>query len=485
MREPLRDRSQSTDAGKHEPRDQPERRERTTALRVGMNKRYKAIGRGVGRVGLFSAVGFALGAGLAVAFAAYAILHAVLPASEAKAAPIDITRVALTIVAGVGGIVALVIAYRRQRDIEQGRFVERFGAAAGQLGATDVAVRIAGVYAMASAADESDGPRRQQCVDVLCGYLRLPYDPGHGNSGRAKLVTTLPLEGGGETEEHVEYRQNDREVRQTIIRVIADHLQPGAEYRWSTSDFDFRAARLEEADFGGAVFSGLTRFDKATFDGPAGFDRVTFNGQVGFEGATFDGPAAFTGAVFDHRARFDEAAFNDSATFQEAAFNNDAGFYRTTFSGNARFQWAVFTGDSEFYRATFRGHARFDNATFRRAAVLRGATFNGHAGFQHVTFCGPADFGKATLIGHAEFHQSTFSASAQFAEATFHGPAAFPGVRFAGPATFSNADFGSEPITFEAPTGWGPPEPEFDWDHDVEEKPANIAPQDWPPMVTT
>jgi hypothetical protein len=47
-----------------------------------------------------------------------------MPASEAKAAPIDITRVSLTIVAGVGGVVALVIAYRRQRDIEQSRFVD-------------------------------------------------------------------------------------------------------------------------------------------------------------------------------------------------------------------------------------------------------------------------------------------------------------------------------------------------------------------------
>ncbi|MFJ1455254.1 pentapeptide repeat-containing protein [Nocardia sp. N2S4-5] len=280
---------------------------------------------------------------------------------------------------------------------------------------------------MASAADESDGPRRQQCIDVLCGYLRLPYDPGHGNSGRAKLVTTLPLDGGGETEEHVEYRQNDREVRRTIIRVIADHLQAGAEFSWSTSDFDFRAARLEDAAFGGAVFSGRTRFDKATFDGPAGFERATFDGPVGFERATFGGPVAFTGAVFDHRARFDEAGFDDSASFQEATFNGDAGFYRATFSGHARFQWAVFTGDSEFYRATFNGHARFDNATFHRAGMLRGATFNGHAGFQHVTFNGAAGLGKATFNGHAEFQQSTFNDTAQFDEAVFHGPAGFSG----------------------------------------------------------
>jgi hypothetical protein len=45
-----------------------------------------------------------------------------------RAAPIEVLRTALTVVAGVGGAVALVVAYRRQRDLEQGRFVERFGA---------------------------------------------------------------------------------------------------------------------------------------------------------------------------------------------------------------------------------------------------------------------------------------------------------------------------------------------------------------------
>jgi hypothetical protein len=188
-------------------------RKTTTALRARMGKSYKTISRRAGRLTLLPAVAFALGAGLAIAVAAYGFLHRIMPASEDKAAPIDITRVSLTVVAGVGGVVALVIAYRRQRDIEQSRFVERFGAAASQLGATDVAVRIAGVYAMASAADESDGLRRQQCIDVLCGYLRLPYDPDHGSSARTKLVTTVPRVDGGETEEHIEYRQNDREVR--------------------------------------------------------------------------------------------------------------------------------------------------------------------------------------------------------------------------------------------------------------------------------
>jgi hypothetical protein len=78
--------------------------------------------------------------------------------------------------------------------------VERFGAAAAQLGGQDVAVRIARVYAMAGVADESTGLRRQQCIDVLCGYLRLPYSPSWGPitnrrsflPNRAPAMTDLP-----------------------------------------------------------------------------------------------------------------------------------------------------------------------------------------------------------------------------------------------------------------------------------------------------
>ncbi|MFI6313235.1 hypothetical protein ACIBEK_24305 [Nocardia fusca] len=100
--------------------------------------------RRAGRIRLLTAVILALGAGLAVALIAYQVLRRVTPTSNAAAAPIDLTKVALTVVAGVGGVVALVIAYRRQRDLEQSRFVERFGAAAAQLGDTDVAVRTRG-----------------------------------------------------------------------------------------------------------------------------------------------------------------------------------------------------------------------------------------------------------------------------------------------------------------------------------------------------
>src|SRR5215813_5697982 len=71
---------------------------------------------------------------------------------------------------------------------------ERFATAAGQLGGDKPpAVRLAGVYAMAGLAGDWE-ENRQTCVDVLCAYLRMPYerDPGATRSSRSSL-TSVPV----------------------------------------------------------------------------------------------------------------------------------------------------------------------------------------------------------------------------------------------------------------------------------------------------
>ncbi|WP_433600390.1 pentapeptide repeat-containing protein [Nocardia sp. CA-135953] len=430
-----------------------------------MGKRGKTIRRQAGRIRLFPAVFAALGGGLAVAYVAYQVLHRITPTSDVKAAPIDITRVALTIVAGVGGVVALVIAYRRQRDLEQSRFVERFGAAAAQLAATDVALRIAGVYAMAGVADESDGLRRQQCIDVLCGYLRLPYSPELGGNHQSKLVlkhhrATADGTRADDQEHHLEYRHNDREVRATIVRVIADHLRPEAEYSWSASDFDFRTAYLENVNFSRTTFSGTARFNEASFSGVARFEGATFNRSAWFGRARFSGTAGFGGARFSI-AWFDGATFSTDAEFDGATFGDHAGFVEATFSGNAE----------------------FDGAALGNYAWFDGAAFSGNAGFDGTTFGDHARFDGAAFSGHANFVGAAFSGNAQFDGAIFSDGAEFGEVSFAGQTSFVGAAFGSARISFTEPRRWGPPPPSFDWGDDGIGKPVNVEPQRWPPAV--
>ncbi|WP_280491787.1 pentapeptide repeat-containing protein [Nocardia asiatica] len=452
----------------------------TTALRARLKKNSRSgFGRWAGRIRLFTAVLLALGGGLVLAFAAYGFLRWTTPVDATKgAAEIDVTRVALTVVAGVGGVVALVIAYRRQRDIEQNLFVERFGAAANQLGATDVAVRIAGVYAMAGVADESDGLRRQQCIDVLCGYLRLPYDADHGASGRTKLVVKAPrVERGrvrGEIEEHVEYRQNDREVRATIVRVIADHLQPAAEHIWSTSNFDFRTAYLEDVDFSNAACSGSIRFDKAVFSGAALFEDVSFNGVTSFDDATFSNNAMFTNARFSGEAWFLRATFSGLTFFTDATFGSDVWFTEATFS---EYVW--------FGRTTFSSDAWFPGTTFGSDAWFYEATFSGVTSFYEATFSSMARFYKAAFGNATWFRKATFGGKTAFDEAMFGGEASFENAVFAGQVTFQSTDFGSRQVVFADPRQWGPPPPKFDWDENGNGKPTNIKPVTWPPALAT
>jgi uncharacterized protein YjbI with pentapeptide repeats len=409
--------------------------------------------------------------GLTIVLLATWILDRVIHTSSKPADPIDITKLSFTLAGGVGAAVALVVAYRRQRDIEQGRFVERFGAAAAQLGDHDVAVRIAGVYAMAGVADESTGVRRQQCIDVLRGYLRLPYSPELGSNHQSKLVLTEHRIGDdgsplGQQERHLEYRQNDKEVRATIVRVIADHLRDH-EYSWSACDFDFRTAHLEDASFSRAAFDGFARFDAVTFSGRAWFDR-----------ATFFRPAVFTGAAFSSRAWFDGATFFQ-AVFERATFSHST-WSKATFSGPAQFNQATFSGDAEFREATFSISAEFGKARFSGEADFGKATFSLGAQFNQATFSGKARFGEATFSGRTEFGEATFSGDADFGHATFSGGARFNEAAFSGFTSFAGSDFGRGAVSFENPRRWGLLML-FDWGADLSAKPKNVEPQNWPP----
>lgn len=128
-----------------------------------------------------------------------------------------------------------------------GAMSSRFSEAASQLGHDQAPVRLAGVYAMARLADDWPEQRRQ-CVDVLCAYIRLPYEPDPNAEGS---------------------RAGDREVRRMIIRQIRDHMRPQAASRWDGCNFLFEGATLDCGDLSRAVFGDGSRvsFHNVTFVG--------------------------------------------------------------------------------------------------------------------------------------------------------------------------------------------------------------------------
>lgn len=463
--------------------------------------RWGRLGDRLHRAALLLAVLVAVVCGLGIAALTWWLLWLALGAKAETPNQLDLTKIALAVAAGVGGAVALVVAYRRQRDLERGRFAELFGAASRQLGDSDVAVRIAGVYAMTGIADEFRSmSRRQQCVDVLCAYLRLPYDPMAGANHLVSQAETVD-ESGLKVERVYQFRQNDREVRRTIVQVIADHLQRSADVSWSDCDFTFNNAVIERADFRHAVFAGRkTSFARAVFSGRTTFEHATFAGpQVSFREATFDGgPVLFDHAQFgstrpekvaraEYGTTFDGARFDGSVSFEQAVFVGP----RTTFAGirttgkRTSFQDTKFHADlTSFECATLDGqHLAFTGADISSPRItFSGAQFEaGTVAFDETRIGAPARMRnrgtRETDFSRAEFHGKT-----TFAGTTFAGRSVdFNEGDFFGDISFVDARFNAAEITFDRPTAWVGTH--FDWDDIPTRKPANVKPNPWPPEL--
>lgn len=460
------------------------------------------VSRTVHRSGLMVSVLGAVVGGLLIAGITWWGLWHFLGAKAETPNQLDLSRISLAVAAGIGGAVALVVAYRKQRDAERGRFAEVFGAAARQLGDPDVAVRIAGVYAMAGVADEFSARwRRQQCVDVLCGYLRLPYAPEEGAS---HLVSkSQRIEDNGTAVERVyTYRQNDRQVRDTIVRVIAEHLRSSAETRWCDCDFDFTDAVFENADFRYTVFAGRnTRFTNAMFlsGRTVTFEKARFLGKrVTFRGAIFRSAVVFDHAEFAHTevgradraatgVTFSEATFGSGGSFEGAEFRGArTAFDRTTFAGErTSFANAVFAAEStSFERGVFDGErVTFTGAEFIGARVTFADSrfYTDSSSFDCAHLGAPIRW-RNGRTQEVSFARTEYHGTVSFADAVFAGrKVVFAGGDFFGDISFRRAAFDARDISFDRPKAWVGVH--FDWDDSPTAKPSHISPTPWPPVL--
>jgi hypothetical protein len=192
---------------------------------------------------------------------------------------LNVLRTAMTVAGFVGAVLAGLYAYRKQklaecdaRRADGEQLSSRYSAAAEQLGHQSAAVRLAGAYAMARLADDWKS-ERQKCIDVLCAYVRLPYETDPAKK---------------------EFQSGDREVRRAIIRIIRDHMRPEAKIRWDGCNFVFERAVFDYGDLSRAVFKAgcHVSFHRAKFVGNS-FDlsgaHMEPDSKMYFTKASFEG----------------------------------------------------------------------------------------------------------------------------------------------------------------------------------------------------
>ena len=305
----------------------------------------------------------------------------------------------------------------------------RFSAAAIQLGDDKSAIRLAGAYSMAALADDwhrhGNAEKKQTCIDVLCSYLRA----------RPTTVRISTSIGAKLTDE-----EDDLEVRQTIQRLIADHLRAETPVSWSSSRFNFASAQFIDLDFSLCHFEAAVTFDNAQFRGQqVSFHETRFSGPVSFKDARLDVTdfIYFAGCKFieNWRTDFTNARFSAQQIidFQFAEFSCAyTSFFNSTFhSREISFSSCIFSSSSTttFVNATFRAN----ELDFSSARFLKGRTHFGGARF---------DLNKSGMFTDAEFA--------------------------------STVDFG-QPVT------WDDMKMVFDWSFVPEDKPQTVRPIAWPP----
>lgn len=229
--------------------------------------------------------------------------------SPQDSAKLDALRTAANILVGTGGAAALLLAARRQRSAEldlvqkdhdatERRITEIYSKAADQLGSDKAPVRLAGLYSLERLAQDYE-PQRQTIVNVICAYLRMPFDPDAADP---------------------EVKQ-ELQVRQTAERLLGLHLryvegEVNGAY-WPNIDLDLVGAkltklklvrcRIRSAVFHETEFFGLTSFRHTTFTSKADFNNAKFTGPVDFRNMTFENiGSSFIGATFDNETDFGE-----------------------------------------------------------------------------------------------------------------------------------------------------------------------------------
>lgn len=333
----------------------------------------------------------------------------------------DGVKLALAVVAGVGAVVALSVAYRKQRLQEEDDrraelnsrrddvklFNERFKAAAEQLGSEKAAVRLSGVYAFQALADDwAEG--RQMCVEVLAAYLRMPFlgpydkprsEVAGDEKGRLSIVTPPGFAELHDGYEELQVRLAVQKVfasrlrREKLVRVPEGLLKripnmreaQSPEYgdpAWPNISAMLSGATLIDAEFHNCAFADLDCRD-AVFYGRSSFSRCQFVGAARFDGAIFVDSVVFSGATFDAWASFADASFVGGVYFNSVTRNHDLEFNSSRFFNAAQF---------ERMKVGFKGALYFSSARFNGPT-----TFSGTDSFHEDAFVDATAGRKATF----------------------------------------------------------------------------------------
>lgn len=248
---------------------------------------------------------------------------------------------------------------------------ERFARAVELLGHETDQVRVGALHALAGLA-RGNPNYTQTVLDVLCSYLRRPFEHPRYDEPRTPPVTHSDVSPTAWSEEASNDAERKLQVRLTAQRLIAELLPSADDPEAPAYDLDLTNATLEYFDVPERRIGTLTLRHARLFSSN-NFSRCEFHGPAWFTGSTV-GSGRLSG-----RFRCDDAVFRELAWF----------------SG------VTFTGRASFARTRFDGAVKFADSRFEDWMTMAAAIFHDRLDFREVRCDGDVDLSSTQLHGDA------------------------------------------------------------------------------------
>lgn len=223
---------------------------------------------------------------------------------------------------------------------------ERFARAVELLGHEADQVRVGAVHALAGLA-RSRPSYAQTVLDVICSYLRRPFD--HPDYVHNRTGERPQWEAADERDANQE-----KQVRLAAQRVISELLLDRRHEGGKFPDLDLTGALLDYVDLSGTAIGRLVLRD-AQLHGTTRLARAEINGEAWFTRAMSYGRLECDDAVFRGRSNFPHLIAHDRVSFEGAHFQQGAVFLSSEFHGPVTLAGSVFDKSVDLRRTVFRG----------------------------------------------------------------------------------------------------------------------------------
>ncbi|MCT2585972.1 pentapeptide repeat-containing protein [Actinophytocola sp. S1-96] len=219
---------------------------------------------------------------------------------------------------------------------------ERFLRAVELLGSEADQVRVGALHALGGLA-RSRPAYTQDVLDVICSYLRRPFDHPRWEAVRG-------------TEPTLDRAEADRwlQVRQTAQALIADLLPEAGTADAPAYDLDLNGAALEYFNISGRVVGQLRLRHLRLYESNS-MHHCEVRGPAWFTGSRSWGRLWLHHMVFEDRAWFSRVTVHDKADFEATVFHGATKFEGSTWDAEVSFRGAVFDHPTDLGETHFGG----------------------------------------------------------------------------------------------------------------------------------